>query len=114
MTTDPVWLAGFQAGKEAALNCQPSTAENPNEDACQRARFDAVMEFARAIAALSPGAAGAVPAGHVTIAHDGFSGNIIGYYTTREGKRGVVVQQDGTRVVHVYGEKWIIPPTEET
>lgn len=43
----------------------------------------------------------------VKIEHDGFVGNIIGYYTTREGKRGVVLQQEGTRVVHVYGEKWI-------
>lgn len=49
------------------------------------------------------------PIGHVTIEHDGFSGDIIGHYTTREGKRGVVVQQDGTRVVHVYGEKWLLP-----
>jgi hypothetical protein len=47
------------------------------------------------------------PTGHVVIAHDGFAGDIIGHYVTREGKRGVVVQQDGTRVVHVYGEKWI-------
>ena len=38
---------------------------------------------------------------HVEIAHDGFAGDIIGHYVTREGKRGVVVQQDGTRVVHV-------------
>jgi hypothetical protein len=41
------------------------------------------------------------------IAHDGFTGDIIGRYVTREGKRGAVVQQDGTRVVHVYGEKWL-------
>lgn len=34
---------------------------------------------------------------------------MIGSYVTREGKRGVVVQQDGTKVVHVYGEKWIVP-----
>jgi hypothetical protein len=47
------------------------------------------------------------PTGHVTIAHDGFSGEIIGHYVTREGKPGVVVQQDSTRVVHVYGEKWL-------
>lgn len=50
---------------------------------------------------------GRQPTGHVEIAHDGFAGEIIGHYTTREGKRGVVVQQDGTRVVHVYGEKWL-------
>ncbi len=43
----------------------------------------------------------------VTIEHDGFIGDIIGHYVTREGKRGVVLQQIGTKVVHVYGEKWI-------
>lgn len=42
-----------------------------------------------------------------TIEHDGFEGEVIGYYTTREGKQGVVMQQLGTRVVHVYGTKWI-------
>lgn len=34
---------------EEALDCQPSTAENPNEDAYQRGRFDGIMEFAAAI-----------------------------------------------------------------
>ncbi len=47
------------------------------------------------------------PTGRVKIDHDGFVGFIIGHYTTHEGKRGVVVQQEGTLVVHVYGEKWI-------
>lgn len=42
-----------------------------------------------------------------TIAHDGFRGHIIGFYKTAEGKRGVVLQQIGTRVVHVYGVKWL-------
>jgi len=42
-----------------------------------------------------------------TIDHDGFTGNIIGSYVTREGKKGVVLQQIGTKVVHVYGDKWI-------
>ncbi len=42
----------------------------------------------------------------VTIAHDGFAGTVQGHYVTREGKTGVVLQQHGTRVVHVYGEKW--------
>lgn len=60
--------------------------------------------------AASPAAPAPHPAGHVEIAHDGFAGDIIGHYETREGKRGVVVQQDGTRVVHVYGEKWIAAP----
>ena len=43
----------------------------------------------------------------VRIEHDGFEGDVIGHYQTREGKRGVVLQQHGTRVVHVYGTKWI-------
>lgn len=41
------------------------------------------------------------------IEHDGFKGTIIGFYTTIEGKEGVVLQQCGTRVVHVYGLKWL-------
>lgn len=45
--------------------------------------------------------------GPFIIEHDGFVGNIIGRYVTREGKIGVVLQQVGTRVVHVYGEKWL-------
>lgn len=43
------------------------------------------------------------------IAHDGFVGTVIGHYERLDGKRGVVLQQDGTNVVHVYGEKWLIP-----
>lgn len=38
------------------------------------------------------------------IEYDGFEGDIIGSYITREGKEGVVVQQHGTKVVHVYGK----------
>lgn len=64
-------------------------------------------DLVRAIIEAYEAARSAEPVGHVEIEHDGFKGDIIGYYTTREGKRGVVVQQDGTRVVHVYGEKWI-------
>lgn len=37
------------AERDRCLSCQPSTAENPNEDAYQRGRFDGIMEFARAI-----------------------------------------------------------------
>jgi predicted Fe-Mo cluster-binding NifX family protein len=37
-------------------------------------------------------------------ARDGFEGTLIGEYTTREGVPGVVLQQIGTRVVHVYRE----------
>lgn len=41
-----------------------------------------------------------------SVLHDGFDGTVQGYYVTREGKPGLVLQQEGTRVVHVYGEKW--------
>lgn len=43
------------------------------------------------------------------IEHDGFEGRVIGYYTRRDGKEGVVLQQEGTNVVHVYGTKWLLP-----
>ncbi len=43
------------------------------------------------------------------IERDGFVGTVIGHYTRLDGKKGVVVQQDGTNVVHVYGMKWLIP-----
>lgn len=41
------------------------------------------------------------------IEHDDFIGVVIGEYKTLEGKKGVVLQQNGTRVVHVYGDKWL-------
>lgn len=59
----------------------------------------------RQMAGVAPG-----PSDHsstYTIAHDGFTGTVQGHYVTREGKQGVVLQQVGTRVVHVYGRKWI-------
>lgn len=43
------------------------------------------------------------------IEFDGFVGTVIGSYTTFEGKDGVVMQQDGTSVVHVYGVKHLKP-----
>jgi len=43
------------------------------------------------------------------IAHDGFRGTVIGSYTTRDGKEGVVLQQIGSKVVHVYGKQWLKP-----
>lgn len=39
---------------------------------------------------------------------DDLRGEVIGYYLTREGKYGLVLQQHGTRVVHVYQEKWFV------
>ena len=35
-------------------------------------------------------------------ARDGFVGHGIGTYCTREGVNGIVLQQIGTRIVHVY------------
>lgn len=39
------------------------------------------------------------------IAYDGFQGTVVGHYTTREGKEGVVLQAVGSKVVHVYNKK---------
>lgn len=47
--------------------------------------------------------------GRFRIEHDGFVGDAIGSYTRRDGKRGIVLQQDGTNVCHLYGEKWCVP-----
>jgi|SRR6185312_1306774 len=52
--------------------------------------------------------AGSQPARY-RIEHDGFEGIQVGSYTTLEGKEGVVLQQIGSRVVHVYGKKWLQP-----
>lgn len=40
------------------------------------------------------------------VSHDGFIGTVQGYYKTREGKYGVVLQSKGTKVIHVYQTKW--------
>lgn len=42
----------------------------------------------------------------LSVAHDGFAGTVQGYYMTREGKPGLVLQLDDARVIHVYGTKW--------
>lgn len=73
--------------------------------------------LARAVAALChPSADGwqpittAPPLGATfEVEHDGFVGTVQGYYVTREGKEGVNLQQAGTRVVHVYGRRWLKP-----
>jgi hypothetical protein len=41
------------------------------------------------------------------VEYDGFVGTEQGSYVTREGKAGVVLQQVGTKVVHVYGRNRI-------
>lgn len=43
------------------------------------------------------------------IEFDGFKGTVIGAYKRLDGEEGVVMQQDGTKVVHVYRRKWLQP-----
>lgn len=44
---------GREMGLTAAIEAQPSTAENPDEDAYQRGRFDGIMDYGRAIVRLA-------------------------------------------------------------
>lgn len=48
---------------EAAAQCAPCTAENPNENEYQRGRFDAIMEYQAAIRAIPVAEPGPVEAG---------------------------------------------------
>ncbi len=87
-------------------------------DACVRARaasHEAALSHVDNIAFLARMARSALedlPSGRAEVAHDGFKGDVIGFYETREGKRGAVVQQDGTRVVHVYSERFLTVEVE--
>lgn len=45
-------LSAYNEGIEAAVKCQPTTAENPYESAYQRGRFDAILKYTHAIRAL--------------------------------------------------------------
>src|SRR4051794_8361832 len=47
------------------------------------------------------------------IEHDGFQSTVIGHYKRLDGYEGVVMQQDGTKIVHVYGKKWLKPISEQ-
>jgi len=40
----------------------------------------------------------------VIVAHDLFEGDVVGWYRTREGKPGLVLQHEGNLIVHVYRE----------
>lgn len=42
------------------------------------------------------------------IEFDGFVGTVIGSYRRLDGEEGVVMQQDGSKIVHVYRRKWLI------
>lgn len=46
------------------------------------------------------------PNARLHVKHDGFSGSVRGYYVTLEGKPGLVLQLDNTKVIHVYSSKW--------
>ena len=80
-------------------------------DSLEDAKAAAQADFERRIlsALTRPSTTEAKPVEALThrIEHDGFEGTVQGNYVTREGKRGVVLQQIGTRVVHVYGERWL-------
>jgi hypothetical protein len=41
--------------------------------------------------------------------YDNFVGEVVGNYMTKEGKTGLVLQQLGTKVVHVYGLQSLEP-----
>ncbi|UPT53357.1 hypothetical protein [Synechococcus phage Ssp-JY38] len=43
----------------------------------------------------------------IYVEHDGFRGRVLNPYVTFEGKKGQVCQHNGSRMVHVYGEKWL-------
>lgn len=43
----------------------------------------------------------------VSIEHDGFVGFVRGYYQHEDGKTGVVLRQEGTKVTHVYSTRWL-------
>ena len=44
----------------------------------------------------------------VTSVLDDFSGTVQGYYQTREGKWGLVIQYHNKRFCHLYSERWIV------
>ena len=63
-----------------------------------------------------PEVQGAMSGAIYRIERDGFEGVQIGSYVTLEGHEGIVLQQLGTKVVHVYRRKWaveILPPRRE-
>ena len=48
------YARGFNDARDAARRAQPCTAENPNESTYERGKFDGVIAYASAIAALKP------------------------------------------------------------
>jgi hypothetical protein len=88
---------GFRVGVGAALEAM--MRQGPDDGAVWQFKRNAQKAMLALAAPPQVWAAGE----RVTVEYDGFTGDVIGHYTTREGKQGVVVQQDGTKVVHVYG-----------
>ena len=44
--------------------------------------------------------------------YDVFCGTVIGYYVTRESELGLVLQEEGTKAIRVYGEKCFKKPAQ--
>jgi hypothetical protein len=44
---------------------------------------------------------------HATVDRDVFNGTVVGWYRTREGHPGLVLQQNDSRIVHVYRESGV-------
>ena len=88
-----------EAGRECARSNDPSTFADI---------FEAMWK-ARPTARPDTAEARLREATIYRVEYDGFVGNKIGSYVTREGKHGVVLQQIGSKVVHVYGQNRITP-----
>lgn len=107
----PGYAAGFEACRKAAKDIANYHAVGNGDqyDDADIGGCTTATAIHDAIAALPQPI---TPKRH-SIEFDGFTGTVIGYYTTLEGKEGVVLQQDGTRVVHVYGRKHLKPAVAE-
>ncbi|RWO23304.1 hypothetical protein [Mesorhizobium sp.] len=104
-TDDRAPLDTYAIKKEAWLNGVKAT--HVERDQMLRLGFITESEFDAAAPPPQAVVPGKMDSTIYRIEHDGFEGTRQGSYITREGKRGVVLQQVGTKVVHVYGEKWL-------
>lgn len=102
----------------ASIMVDAYQAENFKHDQERPTRQRNVDAMKKAIAALSDAVpkperwAGDLMKNHplgteYCIEHDGFVGKVIGYYIRDDGYPGLVLQLNGSKIVHVYGEKWI-------
>lgn len=102
--TDPVsaLVERLRRGEATMRELAPGQYPNITDSLSEAATAISTLQGERD-AALARALTGPHLGQHYTIEHDGFSGVVIGLYTTLEGKPGVVMQLDGARVVHVYG-----------